>query len=146
MTKHKNILKSTEITLIIFVWLVLILAPILFREEDYFNWQSILKPLETIIPLFVIFLVNRFLLVPQLLFKKRRPLYLISVTGMILVFAFLSFIYQPHINQRQERPRKEFGEQTQPPPLNEKDQRRPELQNPPHERPGFESEIDSLIG
>jgi len=127
MTMHKNVLKFTEILLISFVWLVLIAAPILLREDEInFEWISIMKPMKTIIPLFFIFLVNRFVLVPLLLFKKRRFLYVISVAAMITVLTIGSYFYHVNFVQRQSLPRREMD-----------NRRRPEPQNPPSERPGF---------
>ncbi len=127
MAKNKNILKLTEVLLISFVWLVLLAAPILFREDDnQFEWSSIMRPMETFIPLLFIFLINRFLLVPKLLFKKGALLYVLSVIGMIAVLTIGSYFFHLNFVQRQI-----------PPPHEINDHRRPEALNPPHERDDF---------
>ena len=102
MTKHKKALKFTEIFLISFVWLVLIAAPILFSEgENNFSMRSIMRPMVTLIPLFIIFIINRFVLVPHLLFKRGALLYVISVAGLIAIITAGTYYYQPHFGQGQ---------------------------------------------
>ena len=112
--KKLNKIKFTEVILLILVWLVLISAPVFFRNNDSFYLRDLLNPLQTIIPLFVIFLINRFLLVPKLLLKKRRLFYLISVFGLIAVFTFGSYLFFPL--QKDNRPLREMGNQRKPPP------------------------------
>ena len=127
MTKHKKALKFTEIFLISFVWLVLIAAPILFSEdENNFSMRNIMRPMVTLIPLFIIFIINRFILVPQLLFKKGALLYVISVAGLIALVTAGSYYYQPGYGQRQSNQ-----------PGRYRNQRGPEAFNPPTERPEF---------
>lgn len=102
--KKLNGLKYAEITLLILVWVVLLAAPLMFRNDDYFEWRDIFKPLETIVPLFIIFLINRFLLVPFLLFKNKSLYYLASVAGLILVFTVGSFFITKEANNRRPPP------------------------------------------
>jgi hypothetical protein len=128
MASHKNVLKFTEFFLILFVWMVLIAAPILFFEgENYFEWSRVWKPMETIVPLFFIFLVNRFLLVPRLLFKKRRLLYVVSIAAMISVLTIGSYFYHVNFVQGQSPLRREMD-----------NRRMQESQNPPPDRHGFD--------
>jgi len=119
MTKNNN-LKTTEVVLLVLVWMVLIASPVLFKDDDTFYWQDMLRPLETIIPLFIIFLVNRFVLVPLLLLKKRSLLYLISVLGLIAVFTLGSYFFSP----------KPFGNRPQIEMNNQRRQPPPHLQRP----------------
>ena len=71
MKKRK--IKYAEISILAFVWFVLLLTPILFREDTNNPvWNSINNQLEILVPLSLLFLVNRFVLVPNL--------YMVSLT------------------------------------------------------------------
>lgn len=78
--------KIPEILLISLVWVVLIASPFLFGDREVLDWRSVTKPLETLVPLAIIFLVNRFVMVPYVLFKRKKPLYfryILIVTTLI---------------------------------------------------------------
>lgn len=94
MFKKKNTLKVTEFFLVTFVWLVIIAAPLFFNESNYFEWRNILHPLEVNIPLFFLFLLNRFIFVPQILFKKKRVAYILSILGLIGILTVGTFFYE----------------------------------------------------
>ena len=95
-----NLLKITEILLISFVWIVMIAAPVLFNRQagSSITWQMFITPMGTIIPLFLIFLINRFILVPGLLFKNNSILYGITVAALIVICTIGTFIYQNQFN------------------------------------------------
>lgn len=91
-------IKYSEIILIIFVWMVLMFTPILFREDIYSPLRrSVMIQLQILIPLVIVFLINRFLLVPGLLFKGKQFIYLVSVLGTIILFTAGSYIYDKKI-------------------------------------------------
>ena len=93
-------IRLTELALIIFLWVVLLLTPVLFRENnDRPLINSVMNQLELLIPLSFLFLVNRFLLVPFILFRRKTFLFLISVLGIILLIAFGSYIYESGIKR-----------------------------------------------
>jgi hypothetical protein len=95
--RNKKI-KYSEIALIIFVWLVLLFTPILFREDIYSPVRrSVIVQLQFLIPLILLFLINRFVLVPKLLFRGRQFSYIISVLGVIIVFTMGSYFYDTRI-------------------------------------------------
>jgi hypothetical protein len=90
--------KYTEIVLIIFVWLVLLFTPILFREDIYSPIRrSVLMQLQILIPLLVVFLINRFILVPKLLFAGKQFLFISSVLTLIVLFTAGSYLYDAKI-------------------------------------------------
>ncbi len=91
---RSNKLKHTELALICFVWVVLFVTPVLFREDPV--RRSISNQLEILIPVLFIFLVNRFLLVPFLLFRGKQAKYIASVLGFIAVITFGSYLYDNH--------------------------------------------------
>ncbi len=95
---HRKKIKYTEIVLIIFVWLVLFFTPILFREDIYSPLRgSVILQFQILIPLLILFLINRFILVPALLFKGKQLVFIASVFGLIFLFTTGSFIYDTKI-------------------------------------------------
>ncbi len=135
--RNKTIL-FTEIALVIFVWLVLLITPILFREDNNNPlWRSVVNQLEILIPLSVLFLINRFLFVPGLLFRGKIKLYILSLLGLILILTLGSYFYDVNkINS--PKPRREAadrpvrpdrdpppGDPPQPPPRSQQRQPRP---------------------
>jgi hypothetical protein len=97
---NKKKIKISEIILIIFVWLVLFVTPILFREDIYSPIRrSVLIQLQILVPLLLLFLINRFILVPGLLFKGKQIIYIVTVLGIIILFTAGSYIYDTHIKE-----------------------------------------------
>jgi hypothetical protein len=91
-------IKYSEIALIIFVWLVLLFTPILFREDIYSPLRRIVFiQLQILIPLLIVFILNRFILVPLLLFRGKQASFIISVLSMILIFTIASYFYDSKI-------------------------------------------------
>lgn len=108
--KQNKLFRKSEILLITFMWLVMIIAPILFRSsKESLTLEAAFIPLETLVPLFILFLVNRLLLVPKLLFKKKTLKYFISVIVLISIFTLGLVVFQPE-NGRLNRPRPEMME------------------------------------
>lgn len=110
----KNGLKHTEVILLVLVWLVLIASPVLFRDEGFSNWQELINSLHILVPVFIIFLINRFILVPRLLFKKKSIYYLITVGSLITIFTIGSLIYSG--KPFNENPQQGMQHQWRPPP------------------------------
>ncbi len=122
MPSHtKNRMSSFEVLLISVVWIVLISAPFLFGDAaDDPSWRSISKPFESLIPLAVVFFVNRFLLVPFILFRGGAPNYLryiLSAVALILVVvtAFI-LISKPAQGNFQPSPQQRQSQQSPHPP------------------------------
>lgn len=109
-------IKYAEIALISLVWIVLLVTPVLLREDsDNPVWRSINNQLEILIPVSLLFLLNRLIFVPYFLFRRKFMLYIVSVSGIILLSSLGSYYYDtrmnlPAGNQRQE------GEQGKPRP------------------------------
>ena len=93
-------IKYSELVLIAFVWLVLVITPILFREDIYSPVRrSVILQLEILLPLLLLFLINRFILVPRLLFKGKQILFIVSVLGIISLFTAGCYVYDENINK-----------------------------------------------
>jgi len=117
MLKGKNKLKITELLLISFVWILLILAPTLFREEAISDWRELIVPTEVLIPLFIVFLINRFVLVPRLLFKKRNLIYIGAVSIIISILTIGIFFISDKQGQNRKHPIENNQRPLMPPPM-----------------------------
>lgn len=114
--KQNKIFGKSELLLITFMWLVMIIAPILFRSsKESLTWVDTLIPLKTLVPLFVLFLINRLLLVPKLLFKKKSLKYFMSVIVLISIFTLGLVVFQPQ-KAKLRRPPPEMMEGERVPP------------------------------
>ena len=119
MNTYNRIIKFSEPILVIFVWMVLIITPILFRD-DFNNsvWHSVRNQIEILAPLSILFFFNRFFFVPKLLFRGRWILYVSTVLGVIAILTIGSFIYDTSV--RKVPPLgltvREMDEQRLPPP------------------------------
>ena len=104
MKDQRKILKFLEIFLILFVWLVLLITPILFREDDNKPvWESLLKQLVTILPLTLIILLNRYVLVPKLFLKGRHLTFLLTMFGLIGFLTIGIYLFDFKDKQPQDR-------------------------------------------
>ena len=84
MINQRKLIQITEITLIAFVWLALLITPILFTEDNNKPiLESVLNQFKTLIPLSALLIINRFYLVPRLLFKGRSRQYITAIIGLI---------------------------------------------------------------
>jgi len=116
MNIQSRTIRYTELALIIFVWMVLLLTPVLFREDnDKPLINSVLNQLEIIIPLSALFLLNRFIFVPRLLFRGKPLFFILSVLGVIILLAFGSYIYDSKLKQYPPPPPEQAGEPGPPP-------------------------------
>ena len=118
MSKNRSLIIYETILLVI-VWIVLIVSPLFFRDDDFFEWKVFIRSMETTGPLFLIFLLNRFILVPKLLFSNRIFHYMVGVVALIVLFTIGTAAVS-----------KAFYESKPHPPIQE------DLRRPPVNRPG----------
>lgn len=132
---NRKKIKYAEITLISLVWIVLLVIPVLFREEsDNSLWKSINNQLEILIPVSLLFLLNRFVFVPFFLFKGKLALFVLLLTGTMVLLALGSYYYDTRINLPPGKPI-QAREQLNPPPR-PSDKQKPRPERPPQsERP-----------
>ena len=134
MKFKNNIVKYTEPLLLAGLWLAVFAAPlIMFHNEGEFAWGRLISAWNSVIPFFIIFLFNHFILVPYVLFKNKRLLYIILAVIAVIVFS-VSINYfennrpinQPKIGSSMELP---------PPHLQPDFDRPPPDIGPPGKRP-----------
>lgn len=93
---NRFIYRNAETILITLMWLVVIIAPFLFQNNaDDLSLRQTLRPYIIVIPLFLLFLINRLFLVPYLLFKKKTAKYFVFTTTIIIVFVIGLFLLNP---------------------------------------------------
>jgi len=128
-------IKFAEITLISLVWIVLLVTPVLFMEDNNNPvWNSINNQLEILVPLLLLFLLNRFVLVPYLLFARKLIIYIVTLVSLIALFTFGSYYYDATINQPGFREQPAKQRQDQPPPRQDEPTDQPERPSSPQEQ------------
>tara|TARA_R110001583_G_scaffold1670_2_gene12984 strand:+ start:1734 stop:2846 length:1113 start_codon:yes stop_codon:yes gene_type:complete len=101
-TKQHYKFNYFEPLIIIAFWALLFTSPLLFgRFEDVIDWGHIFKVWINYLPLLVVFLINRFFLLPKLFFKGKKTIYFIS-TVTLIIFTTLAF-YSFEINNSSNR-------------------------------------------
>ncbi len=77
---------TIEFTVIVLLWILVIVSPLLFMNNLNQNWRSIHVMWVECAVVGVVFLVNRFILMPRLFFTRRYSIYIAS---LILLFVAL---------------------------------------------------------
>lgn len=105
--------------MLILIWIVLIASPFLFRNDGALSWDDLVGPLRIMIPLFLLFLINRFVLLPGLFFKNQQQTYFLIVGIIIAIFTTILYLI-PDPQADNFRPDKEgefrFLKPAPPPP------------------------------
>ncbi len=87
MTRKQNFLENLIYALI---WIVVLVLPIYnFKNADEGVWVHVFFFWNKVLPLFILFLINNYILVPYFLFRDKKGLYftLVGVT-VVLLFVF----------------------------------------------------------
>ncbi len=112
---------QAQLILIALVWLLIFSAPLLFGDSDYgINWSRVLHIWKDYAVLLFIFLINHFVLMPQLFFKAKERLYFIVIVS--LLFAVSSILFITEKRDIKPPPPKHIvlmGESHRPPPHRE---------------------------
>jgi hypothetical protein len=83
-----------EIAVIIFFWVLLFASPLYFgRTGTGTDWNNVFKIWKEHSILLVLFLINRFILLPFLFFRNKQLLYVIMVVFMISVAVSGMYLY-----------------------------------------------------
>ena len=143
-----GILKHTEELILIALWLAVLAVPLfMFPDSNAWDWDQVFESWRNIWPFFLLFLINHFILIPFLLFKKRKFTYFISAIILAVVFSFSLHLLE---RQRIDRQKFETGEglHYRPPPPHEMGVPPEKSPNPPGgmgKRPPFIPFINTLI-
>jgi hypothetical protein len=141
---NRKKLDYAELALLSLVWIVLLVIPVLFREDaDNSLRRSIANQLEVLIPVSVLFLLNRFIFVPVFLFRGKIAAFVLLLSGSMLILSLGSWYYDTRINLPsgkavREQPLDRPGPPVQRPPQTD---RPPKPEGPPKNRPYTGREI-----
>lgn len=92
--RTKNNIGNFQRWIILFVWVLIFALPLLFsNNEQTIKWEHIFKIWTEYLFVFIIFLVNRFVLVPQLFLKNKRNLYFSALIGAFLILVISAFVF-----------------------------------------------------
>ncbi len=95
MKTKRGILRHSEILVILAIWLVIIAMPVLlFQRNDTINWSNVFVAWVGVLPFLLLFLVNHFLLIPFLFFKKSKALYFLSALSLVVGFTFTTWFME----------------------------------------------------
>lgn len=102
--KSKNKFVIIQTTVIVFIWILLLAVPVLFGNfPEERKWVQIFKIWKEYVFLFFLFLINRFVLLPYLFFRRKRAAYFILTGALVLVL--FSGMYLRYLNSPQNRMR-----------------------------------------
>ncbi len=92
ISKKQNILENLIYG---FIWFVMFLIPLAgYSFEGNIHWSNVIKYWERLLPFVILFLLNNYLLIPKLLFRKKYLLFM----GLLLLSILLLFIARPLTN------------------------------------------------
>lgn len=94
-SKRQQILENL---IYIVIWLILLVTPFIdyvYRQNRTLDWNLVLRAWVMMLPFFIIFLINNFLLMPRLLIKKKSWLYLLA-TLLTICAVLLLFPHREH--------------------------------------------------
>ena len=95
MRIFKNNVERVQLLLVILIWALLFITPVLFSNSgDNLEWHHIFKIWNEYILVLLVFLTNRFVLMPYLFLRDKRIEYFLSITGIIILFSAVLFLLQ----------------------------------------------------
>lgn len=90
---QKNALRLFEPITITAFWLLAFASPFIFGKfSSNQSWMHILNVWKDFLPYLILFLLNRFVLLPFLFFRNRRATYLLTVSSIILLMTAGSYL------------------------------------------------------
>lgn len=93
-----------EISVICLFWLLIFTSPLLLgRSGGETDWDHVIKLWKEHSVLLVLFLLNRFLLLPYLFFRNRRALYIVAASLLIAASVSGMYLYYRSPESRPER-------------------------------------------
>lgn len=123
MVKATSISKNIDTILLLVLWIAIFAMPVfLIGDDEGVPWNKIYATWVSLLPFFALFLVNHFLLIPVILFKKRKALYFITVIIAIGVVSATMF----YIERDRRTGKRSESFHRMPPPA------RPGMDRPPH--------------
>jgi sensor histidine kinase YesM len=94
MNDAQRKIKSIDYIVIGFVFMIMFLMPVFFtRMNGEISWRHVIKLWTDMVLLFPVYIVNHWLLVPRLMFKKKYIYYAVSITMLIAGMTLLYYMF-----------------------------------------------------
>jgi hypothetical protein len=147
MKIRNNIIKYSEPLILAGLWLAVFAAPfIMFHNDGELEWGKLISSWGSVLPFFIIFLFNHFVLVPFLLFRNKRLMYIIAAVIVAVLFSFSLHYFE---NDKPIRPQdQEKMVEMQPPHIKPDAGMPPPMMHPPDRKPNpfpYPHFINSII-
>ncbi|MFR9603003.1 MAG: histidine kinase [Rikenellaceae bacterium] len=84
---------AVEFTAIILLWTLVVVSPLLFMEDFTEDWRKVHIMWSECIVVGVVFLANRFALMPMLFFRRRYIAYVASVVALLAMLSIFIFYF-----------------------------------------------------
>jgi hypothetical protein len=95
MKTKRGILKYSEILIVLVIWLIIFFTPVFLFQRDYsIEWNSVFIAWLGLLPFTLLFLVNHFLLIPFLFFRKSRIAYFLAALSMVIGFTWTTWFLE----------------------------------------------------
>jgi len=92
MVKGERRQALLENLIYLIIWLTIFVAPMLdywYNNDDNVQWNDVFRAWKFILPFFVLFVINNYVLIPLLLIRERYwPYFLLAVTVIVLMLLF----------------------------------------------------------
>lgn len=89
MEKQERRLKLLENLIYLVIWVIFFIIPLWdldqSRSSSGINWEATFQIWKMLCPLFILFLIHNYILLPFLLIRKKSWLYLFTTCGIILI-------------------------------------------------------------
>lgn len=97
-------IKSIDFLIIGFIFLVLFTLPVLFtRVNGDISWNNVFKIWKDQFLLIPLFVINRWILVPKYLLRKKYLIYLTFVLGLVAVLSTFYYYYDEVLHKKPVR-------------------------------------------
>lgn len=88
------------------IWLIIFMMPFIeerFNSDVTFEWQDIFRIWKTILPFFILFIINNYILIPYLLIPKKMLLYLVATIALMGAIYPLRTYMMPKMAEMERR-------------------------------------------
>lgn len=74
------------------IWLILFVTPIIDKYSNYteFDWNDVFRAWKSLVPLFCLFLIHNFVLLPFFLLRKKQWLYIFTLCVTVCILYLLN--------------------------------------------------------
>ena len=102
MEKQERKFKFIENFIYLIIWIIFFIIPLWDFDQSYnsseIDWEATFHVWKLLLPLFILFLVNNYILLPFLLIRKKSWLYLLFTTCAVLLTTFVCMQSMPNRN------------------------------------------------